>query len=193
MVTNYFQEFYGKASGKIEGYSRLKILRISEDNYEYHFETGEDAEAVRFELELGKETYNLFTDFSVMVLDQEDTFLENDKFTQRKLLVEFHPTKPGKYTLKILAGFTYPAKKEETWKVRMTEKCITREVVPISIKRNDSREFRLYPFLPVNLKFEMEHTSCLIPDGYSYNGFIEFQNIQDVAVATIPILIRKEP
>jgi hypothetical protein len=106
-------------------------------------------------------------------------------------LLEFHPPKPGKYTLKFLAGFTFPAPKEETWKITLTEKFVTRESISISIKKNEAREFRLYPSLPLNLNFELEHAPPLIPDGHSYFGVIEFQNIQDITAAGVPVLIGK--
>jgi tripeptidyl-peptidase-2 len=190
-VISNFQKFRGKASGKLLGYTKNRTLDISSDRYRYEFQTGEEIETVIFELEMDKETYNLFTDAAVLVLDQDDTFLENDGFSQRKLLIKFQPPKAGKYVLEIWAGFTFPAKSKEPWKVKMTEKYLTREKIALSIKKDDSSEFNLYPSLPVELKFELEQAPRLIPDGYSYSGFIEFENVQEVTVASVPIIVRK--
>jgi tripeptidyl-peptidase-2 len=191
-VINNFQEFHGKASGKLTGYTKSRTLDISSDHYRYEFQTGEEVEKVIFELEMNKETYNLFTDVAVMVQDMDDNFLENDGFDQRKLSVEFQPPKPGKYRLEIWAGFTFPDKSKQNWQVKMTEKYLTREKILVRVTKNNSSEFILYPSLPVELKFELEQTPRLIPDQYSYSGFIEFENVQGATVASVPITVRKQ-
>ena len=136
---------------------------------------------------MDKETWNLFTDVAVNIRDKNDKVLEANGFTQRAATISYDPPSPGEYSLEIIAGYTYPDKKEDKWKIGITEKYHAKEKPEITVTLNDKPEFNLYPGIPAVLKYELGTLPQIIPDGYSYFGEIKFTDIHDKVLTVLPI------
>lgn len=191
-VVNHFSQFEGTAKGRLRGYQKTEALEISSDIYEQPLKINEDVERLTLRLEMSEETWGLFTDVAFNVIDKDGTFVLNDGFMQRKRVSSFRPA-PGEYTLRIVAGFTYPSKTSESWQLKLTEIYETKQDIPLSVEKNGESRFNLYPGIPAELMFELQQTPSMVPDGYHHFGSLEFISDKDEQkAARVPISFCKE-
>ena len=189
-AVSHFNRFSGSAEGKLTGYRKKTRLEIDGDEYDHSFKTDKNITRVDFKLAMDKKTFNRFTDIAVNIKDEDGRVLSSGGFTQRSTSIGFSPPGAGKYKLEIIAGFTYPKKKKDKWFIDLVETFTTGESIDISVKKNGTETFELYPSIPVELDFECVKIPKLTPDGYALYGELVFTDrIGSKTAAALPIEI----
>ena len=188
VVTNHFGPFQGTAKGSLMGWQKFESVNITDDEYKTKFKVGENIKRVSYELEMSKETWNLFTDVAVNIVDKNGKYLINTGFSNRRTNISFKPQKAGEYTLQIIAGFAEPKKKSDEWRLDIKQIYEQAEPVGISVNRDGAKKIELYPGIPANLSYKLSKTPQILPKEFSYFGRIIFNDERSNSIAAeIPI------
>ena len=187
-VTNNFSHFRGTASGALLGWQKRESLHISGDKHELDIKTGDNVKRVILELEMAKETWNLFTDVAVNIIAEKGKYLVSSGFSHPQLRLVFNPPKAGEYTLQIVAGFADPGKKSKDWQVSVKQIYEQKKPVSISVTRSGEKEFDLYPGIAAQLEYKLSTPPQMAPKGYSHYGHVVFKNsIGKATTAKVPL------
>jgi len=189
-VVNLLKPFFGTASGSLQGYEKKQTILIFDDIYRHAFKVDDSIQKVYFKVRMDKETYNLFTDVAINIRDGSDKILWARGMGQRMEGFTFIPPNPGTYDLEIIGGFAYPSKKNDGYKIELTERYLTKESIDISVFKAGDDDIALYPGVSANLDFDLDQRPRMVPDGFQHWGEVEFKNEKDGKVAArIPILL----
>jgi tripeptidyl-peptidase-2 len=183
-----FKCFKGSITGQLNGYMREQNVTIKKDEYRYCFKMDVAISDVKFEISMDKETWNLFTDVSAVIKDSSDKILASDAFEQRTLELGFKPPSPAEYKLMIIGGYTDPAKKDDEWHLKIIEKYFNREAIMILFKDG---KYQIYPNVAKMLKFNLESSPRMVPDGFLHFGEIKFNDQMGGTAAQVDILFEK--
>ena len=186
-----FGRFSGSAEGTVSGYRKTEKREFLTDKNQVPFHVDEGTKRVDFELSVSRETWGLFTDVAVNILDENDFILKDESMTNRSLDFSFYPKKPGKYTLEVWAGFALPENDGELWQMDITMIHFTDETIPVSLKFGDKEDFEIFPDVPVGLDFELEKAPRVPPHGCGIWGEIRFrEGASGRTAAVTPVYIR---
>ncbi|MBN2366518.1 MAG: hypothetical protein EH225_11325 [Calditrichaeota bacterium] len=188
-VTNLFRYFSGKGSGEIDGYEKTWTPEITGDKYRFDFRTDPNVSAVRFHFTMDENTYGYFTDIAVNIRDSLDKILKTEGLGQRFNEITFIPPDSGIYSCEIAAGFTYPEKSENVWKLEITQKTVISDEIRITAEKNNRQNFVLYPLIPAELTFRMDKNLFTLPDSFLYSGALYLQDDSGVTIAEVPLKI----
>ena len=186
-VMNYFNEFEGSAQGLLAGYTQSQVLHVESDSYYYPFKIADHVSHVRFKLSVSKETWNLFTDVAVNVLDQDDLVVKRTSMNYRDLELDFWPALSGEYALEVVAGFAYPGKQYDLWDLNLTEIYFNTQPIKIFVSQKGGNKVTLYPQLESTLEFELSGIPQIVPDGYYHIGEINFKDRVGEIAGTVEI------
>lgn len=183
--------FTGSAKGEIKGYqSEIKREVRGKDIDRYSFTVTDDIEAVEFQLELTKESYNKFTDIAVNILDKEGKSMVNDGLTYRTKTVRLDNALPGTYTLEVIGGFTLP-EDEAQWDYSLKELYYRKEKIGIKITAGGKETFKIYPDMTISGKLQLTQIPRITPEDMVSFGTIDFISDKDqLTITSIPIVLK---
>ncbi|MBN1895271.1 S8 family serine peptidase, partial [bacterium] len=183
--------FSGSAEGIISGYRKTEKQEFLADKNHVSFGVDEGTRRVDFEMSVSRETWGLFTDLAVNILDENDVILKDESMTNRSLNFSFFPKKPGKYTLEIWAGFALPENDGELWEMDLTMTHLLNETIPVSVEFSGKDGFEIFPDVPAGLEFKLEKAPRVPPAGCGIWGEIRFRDDATGRTAAVtPLYIR---
>jgi len=189
-IANTLNPFFGSAQGSVKGYEKTQSILIFDDDYRYTFKVDDAIKKVYFKVEMEKEVYNLFTDMAINIRESGDKILYTRGVDQRIEDFTFSPPKPGTYDLEIIGGFAYPFKKNDGYKIKLTERYLTKESIDVSVYQAGREDINLYPGVQSTLDFDFSQRPRMAPDGFQLWGEIEFKkDVDGKMTAKIPILL----
>lgn len=170
-VTNRFDKKVScRIGGVMKGIRKVKQINSDSDMYEYSFSVSDAVEKVEFELELDKETFNLFTDFAINVKNYAGKVLLADGLTYRKQKMVFVPPSSGDYILELIPAFA--TKDAGAWQATLTESQLFFKQTPVSGGIED-----FYPTVSKEIDFRMDGTLPVAPDGFTLFGELWLDSI----------------
>ena len=187
-ITNLFSEpFIGTVRGTVCGYQKHTHKQVRSDIWTYSFKVGKEIEKVVFDIHMPAESFNLFTDIATNILDATETVVINDGLTYGKKTLTLWNPEPGRYTLKIIAAYTNYELKEK-WKFDLTESYYLKDKISISVTKNGSSSFTLYPATKTKLNYTLSKSLTMPPAGYVIFGQIDFRNrYTGNVVSSVPV------
>ena len=173
-VTPRFDEVYQlNASGSIDKYVREREVEVEEsDSWSYEFEISDEVPSVDFELEMCPKVYNSMTDAPVNIYDASGKAVQVSGFGQRFLSVGLEAAAPGRYTLKVDAGFAL-AEDKEKWGFHLEESFHLRESAALEGTLHDEADFRVYPDAAARLVVEAAAAPPRPPEGFVNGGELQ--------------------
>lgn len=170
----------GEVEAKITGYCEEKTEANKSSEYLKSFSLAENEEEVAFELEMGEEDYNLFTDIAVQILDDEEKAVVSDGMSYRFLKISAglgDGLKEGKkYKLNVSAAYADKESKKK-WNLKVKEIHKYKEAIVGTIKGGESLEF--YPDIPKELSVKFPSPPPAISSTSSYLLKIDFKEKTD--------------
>jgi len=170
-VTNLVNRILeGTASGEVLGYTRTWTKELKTDLWAHPFQFPAGVRAVRFELKLPREDYNLFTDFGVEIRDGKGRALQQKGFSNAELSVDMgNPGGDATYFLTLVPGFA--AKSPQAFRIEVREDYLSEKPIPIQVGG-----VRLAPYVPTTLTFTLGGVPAPVPQGFQSLGQILFRD-----------------
>lgn len=179
-VTNYFTPPQKcKAQGLIAGWRRTRQVPVSgeRNRFEYRFRQTEEIEKIVFKIKIPPESFRLFTNISVNILNPAGNFVVQDGLTYSEKSISLENAAPGIYKLEVTGARTY-SHGASNWELELTEYFYQKsdQRILLEISQKDRAVFSLYPHIPTPLDFTFSAPPPVAPDGFSLFGLIIFRD-----------------
>jgi subtilisin family serine protease len=174
--------FDGEVRGEIRGYERSFTRSLEGDSARHGFTTSPEIESVDFDLELSPEDWNRFTDVAVNVVDRDGKAAVQTGFSNRKAKVAFKVPAGSNgtdWTLEIRAGRA--VRGGPAGEVRITERYLTREKIPLVGTVDGNQRVRLWPTVRTKVRVVAAATPKAPPAGTTWTGSLDFTDRRDGA------------
>jgi tripeptidyl-peptidase-2 len=163
------EPFEGSIISLIKGVYKESVEEVKGADFSRSFSIAENEGSVEFKIELSPEDFNLFTDISVSILDEEGKAIAADGMAFGFLEIgcsEKEGIVPGKkYSLNIHSAYADPDSKAK-WEVNLIEKHFYKEPMKFDIK--DSQEFQLFPDIKECINLSLSSPPFAIPKDWKY-------------------------
>ena len=166
-IVNRFETPYsGTLTGVLRGYVRQHTLEIEGARERTVVSLGPGARGARLTLSVDADTYNLFTDIAVDVIDASGTVVTQTGFGSREVVVAFEAP-PGDYTLEIVGATAASADDDDvSWTVDVEELHLLASPLPLSAEGPDGSALTFYPGVPVDVGLATSVAPSEPPSGF---------------------------
>jgi hypothetical protein len=172
------QPFRGSAAGELDHWYRQREVEVEGVEWEYGFTVDETVSGVEFTVITSPELYGQFTDCAINIVDSDGVFVVQSGLGQRTDTVRLRAPSPGRYTLRIVGGFTH-AEQAESWSFELEEKFQLARKVQLSGTAHDSASLRLVPDVSSTVVFTAGGVPPVAPDGFVNAGAVRFVSARD--------------
>jgi tripeptidyl-peptidase-2 len=178
-VTPVFdQPFRGTASGSLDHWYRQREVEVEGVEWEYGFTIDASMAAAEFTITTDKALYSQFTDCAINIIDSEGVFVVQSGLGQLSDTVRLRSPEPGRYTLRVVGGFTHE-EQAENWSFELEEKFQLARKVQLNGKAHDSATLRLVPDVSSTVVFTADGVPPVAPEGFVNAGAVRFVSSRD--------------
>jgi hypothetical protein len=172
------QPFRGSASGSIDHWYRQREVEVEGTDWEYGFTVDETMSAVEFTISTDEALYSQFTDCAINIVDSDGVFVVQSGLGQRSDTVRLRAPEPGRYTLRLVGGFTHE-EQAESWSFDLEEKFRLARKVQLTGKAHGSASLRLVPDVSSTVVFVADGVPPVAPEGFVNAGVVRFVSARD--------------
>ena len=172
------QPFRGAARGELDHWYRDREVEVEGAEWEYGFTVDETMSSVEFTVTADPELYGQFTDCAINIVDPDGVFVVQSGLGQLSDTVRLGAPAPGRYTLRIVGGFTH-AEQADEWSFDLEEKFHLARKVQLTGKAHDSASLRLVPDVSSTVVFTADGVPPVAPEGFVNAGAVRFVSDRD--------------
>ncbi|PIE18272.1 MAG: hypothetical protein CSA66_04880 [Proteobacteria bacterium] len=193
-VTNRFDEaFVGRAQARHIGRSRSRTLHLSGTRHEEPIVVGAETGQVELSLAMDRDTYDLFTDVAVNVLDASGAAVAQGGFSGRYERLSFSGP-PGRYRLEIVGATAHDPDEDAplSWQVELREVLHAAAPVPMSASGPDGSALTLLPQVPTTLTLKAQGPLAELPDGFHHRVDLNLTTNKGARWLDLPLVLTRE-
>ena len=168
-ISSMNEPFEGSIISLIKGVYKESVEEVKGADFSRSFSIAENEKSVEFEIDLSPENFNLFTDISVSILDEEGKAIVADGmgfgFLQIGCSEKEGIISNKKYSLNIHSAYADPDSKAK-WELRLKEKHFYKEPIKFDIK--DSQDLQLFPDIKECINLHLSSPPYAIPKDWKY-------------------------
>lgn len=166
--------FVGSARGQISRLSKQEKVTVKGDHHNFDVTLGAQFGSARLQLHIDKNTYNLATDWAVVVRDSSGHDVANGGFNGTIADISWRKvgTAEQKYAVAITGGFAH--KPKEDWKLQIEQDLELAKAIPLNIATPAGGVLMAYPYVPLELTVKATEAWPAPPAGFVARGDVEF-------------------